>query len=197
MQYCDKKMDANNSIWFVLDTNVYLHYKWFEEIPWDDIAKTITGTENVNVGIDKKKSVKPELCYAKWQIGNNNYTNEELYLMEELQDTMKFESFIYGFIQSYNPIDLYKIPLSFTEEFLSILSKKKTKKHKQISYLSLFDNLYENNMDAKIEIDFIAFKANFIVKYKTYFDREIIDSFKDKFETVNFNYEKLLNYGMN
>ena len=150
--------------------------------------------ENVNVGIDKKKSVKPELCYAKWQIGNNNYTNEELYLMEELQDTMKFESFIYGFIQSYNPIDLYKIPLSFTEEFLSILSKKKTKKHKQISYLSLFDNLYENNMDAKIEIDFIAFKANFIVKYKTYFDREIIDSFKDKFETVNFNYEKLLNY---
>jgi hypothetical protein len=147
-----------------------------------------------NVNIEKKKSTKPELCYADWQIRNNNYSSEELYLIEELKDTMKFESFIYGFIQSYNPIDLYKIPLSFTEEFLSVLSKKKTKKLKQFKYLAVFDNLYENNINDKIEIDFIPFKAKFFEKYRTYFDREIIDSFKDKFETVNFNYQKQLNY---
>jgi len=147
-----------------------------------------------NVNIEKKESTKPELCYADWQIRNNNYSSEELYLIEELKDTMKFESFIYGFIQSYNPIDLYKIPLSFTEEFLSVLSKKKTKKLKQFNYLAVFDNLYENNINDKIEIDFIPFKAKFFEKYRTYFDREIIDSFKDKFETVNFNYQKQLNY---
>ena len=40
------------------------------------------------------------------------YSKEELYLVEELTETMKFQSFVYGFAQSYNPIDLYKIPLT-------------------------------------------------------------------------------------
>ena len=54
----------------------------------------------------------------------NNYAKEELYFLDELIETMKFESFVYGFIQSYNPIDLNKIPLTLTEEFISILSRK-------------------------------------------------------------------------
>ena len=55
---------------------------------------------------------------------DNIYCKEELYFLEELRETMKFQSFVFGFVQSYNPIDLYKIPLTFTEEFISIISRK-------------------------------------------------------------------------
>ena len=58
---------------------------------------------------------------------------------------MKFQSFVFGFLQSYNPIDLYKIPLTFTEEFLSIISRKKEQiiqKNTQIKFFTLIDSLY-------------------------------------------------------
>jgi len=67
---------------------------------------------------------------------DSNYIKEEIYLLDELMDTMKFESFVYGFIQSYNPIDLYKIPLTMTEEFISILSRKDSVKNQNINFFS-------------------------------------------------------------
>ena len=55
------------------------------------------------------------------------YIDEEIFFLDEIRDTMKYESFVYCFIQSYSPIDLYKIPLTFTEEFLSIMTRKSRK----------------------------------------------------------------------
>ena len=70
----------------------------------------------------------------------NQYTEEELIFLDELTDTMKFQSFVFGFLQSYNPIDLYKIPLTFTEEFLSIISRKKEQIiNEKIDYFELID----------------------------------------------------------
>ena len=62
-----------------------------------------------------------------------NLKNTKSFL-DELMETMKFESFVYGFIQSYNPIDLYKIPLTLTEEFISILSRKNFVKNQNINF---------------------------------------------------------------
>ena len=73
------------------------------------------------------------------------YTEEELIFLDELTDTMKFQSFVNVFLQSYNPIDLYKIPLTFTEEFLSIISRKKEQMDqnvKKIDFFNLIDSLY-------------------------------------------------------
>ena len=162
---------------FVLNICVYLY---------ENIIINI-GAKNVG----NKNTTKPELQFGKWEIkSNNNYTKEEIFLINELKDTMKFESFIYGFIQSYNPIDLFKIPLSFTEEFLSILSRKKIINQTNIKYFSLFDKLYENDSKGRIDIDFVPFKTKYYEKYKKYFDRDVIDSLNDKYEIVNFNYQK-------
>ena len=107
---------------------------------------------------------------------NNIYTKEELAFLEELTDTMKFESFVYGFIQSYNPIDLYKIPLTFTEEFLSILSRKNTNlKNINYNFLSLIDILYERNAKKNLYVDSNPFLSRYYRQYKSYFDREIFD----------------------
>lgn len=106
----------------------------------------------------------------------NNYTKEEIYFLDELTETMKFESFVYGFIQSYNPIDLYKIPLTLTEEFISILSRKNfVKNHQNINFFTLIDNLYKKTGNDRVYIDFNPFYVEYYKKLKNYFDREIYD----------------------
>ena len=101
------------------------------------------------------------------------YSKEELYFLEELKDTMKFESFVYGFVQSYNPIDLYKIPLTFTEEFISFISRKSLTLNKKINFFGLFDELYEVKNKKEIIIDFKDILNEYYNNYKIYFNRYI------------------------
>ena len=125
------------------------------------------------------------------------YTTVEINLLDELMETMKFESFVYGFIQSYNPIDLYKIPLTLTEEFISILSRKNSVKNQNINFFSLFDNIYKKNGLEKMYVDFNPFSSEYYKKIKKYFDREIYDentdinsskkNVKDKFVKAKLN----------
>lgn len=57
-------MTDNNTIWFVLDTNVYLHYR-FREIPWTDILKKEFDCSNNNVGIGVPQKVIQEISDIK------------------------------------------------------------------------------------------------------------------------------------
>ena len=123
---------------------------------------------------------------------NSIYSKEELAFLNELTDTMKFESFVYGFIQSYNPIDLYKVPLTFAEEFISILSRKNDNlKNIHFHFLSLIDLLYERNMQKKLYVDLNPFLSGYYKKYKNYFDREIYDIYNKNINNsligINFN----------
>ncbi len=121
--------------------------------------------------------------YAKE--GEHAYTEEELIFLDELTDTMKFQSFVFGFLQSYNPIDLYKIPLTFTEEFLSIISRKKEQidqNTKKIDFFNLIDSLYmEGKKSEKKSVNFDVINFNYFKKYKSFFDREIYDRSKTKY----------------
>ena len=115
---------------------------------------------------------------------DNNYLQEEIFFLDELRDTMKFQSFVYEFIQNYSPIDLYKIPLTFTEEFLSMLISKSSIYYlnkKKIGFLKLIDNVYENNKKERIFMDFKQFINEYYQNYKNYFIREL----KDEKEKIN------------
>jgi len=101
------------------------------------------------------------------------YSKEELYFLEELKDTMKFESFVYGFVQSYNPIDLYKIPLTFTEEFISFISRKSIILNIKINFFGLIDELYEVKNKKEIIIDLKDILNEYYNNYKSYFNRYI------------------------
>ena len=57
-------MTDNNTIWFVLDTNVYLHYR-FREIPWTDILKKEFNCSNNIVGIGVPQKVIQEISNIK------------------------------------------------------------------------------------------------------------------------------------
>ena len=132
---------------------------------------------------------------------DNTYTKEELYFLEELRETMKFQSFVFGFIQSYNPIDLYKIPLTFTEEFISIISRKSCILDKQINFLSLIDKLYQRESNEEVEIDFKPILIDYYSNYKDYLDREIDDIChsnehnKEKIKVKIYNsYKRIIKY---
>jgi hypothetical protein len=117
------------------------------------------------------------------------YTKEELYFLDELRETMKYESFVYNFVQSYSPIDLYKIPLTFTEEFLSIISRKNSILEK-VNFFEIIGKLYKEKKSQTIEIDFKSFYNIYYKSYKKYFDREINDISDDE-DMVNDNSIKL------
>ena len=154
-------------------------------------------TINLSAEGKKNDNHNTELQFdSTYSFDNNKYSKEEIYFLDELKDTMKFQSFIFGFIQSYNPIDLYKIPLTFTEEFVSILSRKSKKQLKNIQFLKLFDNLYRKILPGRNDIDFFPFMSKYFTTYKEKFDRDIQDYYveekdhKNKFNLSDFVDEK-------
>ena len=101
------------------------------------------------------------------------YIQEEIFFLEELRETMKYESFVYCFIQSYSPIDLYKIPLTFMEEFLSIITRKSSILKNNINFFDIIDRLYKKGEGFIREIDFLTFFSKYNKDYRKDFDREI------------------------
>ena len=119
------------------------------------------------------------------------YIEEEIIFLDELSDTMKFQSFVFGFLQYYNPIDLYKIPLTFTEEFLSILSRKRDKANIEMEFFNLFDSFYNTGKKDEKELNFNIVNFNYFKYYKSIFDREITDKSKCKYLNQK-NYDHLV-----
>ena len=58
-------MREKETIWFVLDTNVYLHYKWFEDIPWKEIIQSEFGYTDKKIGIGVPMKVLQEISDKK------------------------------------------------------------------------------------------------------------------------------------
>ena len=122
------------------------------------------------------------------------YIDEEIFFLDEIRDTMKYESFVYCFIQSYSPIDLYKIPLTFTEEFLSIMTRKSSILENDINFFEIMDRLYGKKKVSCI-VDFMPFFAQYYKEYKKDFDREIEEMndsnlFNEELIKIKYFYDK-------
>ena len=137
----------------------------------EDLKKIIINRKNRGLSTDTMNII----FNKDYNTNDNNYIKEEIYFLDELMDTMKFESFVYGFIQSYNPIDLYKIPLTLTEEFLSILSRKNLVNQQNFNFFNVIDNIYKKGGVEKMFVDFNPFSSEYYNRIKSYFDREIFD----------------------
>ena len=157
-----------------LINNLCLYFYQNLSIKTDDDDKNKGSAVNKN-GEKREMNVIFREDYKEESI----YTKEELYFLDELRETMKYESFVYNFIQSYSPIDLYKIPLTFTEEFLSIISRKNSILEK-VNFFEIIDKLYKEKKGQTIEIDFKSFNNVYHRSLKDYFEREINDIIDDE-----------------
>ena len=56
----------------------------------------------------------------------NKFKTEEILIIKELLHSMKLKGSFMQFVRENDPIDLFKIPLTFSDEFISFFSKKKS-----------------------------------------------------------------------
>ena len=179
---------------FINNISLYFYQNLSIKTEADDIKKQSYNKDN-------NKEEEMNVIFLDQYKEDNTYSKEEMYLLDELVETMKFQSFVFGFVQSYNPIDLYKIPLTFTEEFISIISRKSCFLDKDVNFLSLIDKLYGGNTKGEITIDFETVLVDFYTNYKVYFDREIEDIceqnilWPEKIKVKVYNsYKKIIKY---
>ena len=179
---------------FIINISLYFYQNLSIKTEADDIKMKSNKK-------DKNKEEEMNVLFLDEYKEDNIYSKEELYFIEELRETMKFQSFVFGFVQSYNPIDLYKIPLTFTEEFISIISRKSCILDKEINFLSLIDKLYKGDSQETIFFDFESILIDYYTYHKYYLDREIEDRceknslYPEKIKMKVYNsYKKIIKY---
>ena len=187
---------------FINNLCLYVYQNLCIKTEGDDMKMKSRSKSNSKINSDTEQEMN--VLFLDEYKTEEIYSKEELYLIEELTETMKFQSFVYGFVQSYNPIDLYKIPLTFTEEFISIIARKSSILERKINFLSLIDKLYKMNSGEveNIELNFEEFSNEYYSNYKNYFDREMQDiceenklhSDKIKIKNYNINNKIILKY---
>jgi len=182
---------------FINNINLYVYQNLLVNIEANGMKKMKDKLKNKNSNNNEDEDEYNVIYIDDYKNDDDNtYSKEEKYLLEEFQETMKFESFVFSFVQSYNPIDLYKIPLTFTEEFISIISRKSCFLEQDINFLDLINILYKK--DGEINIDFETFLIEYYSNFEQYFDREILDIFEnnklhqDKIKIRNFNLDNNL-----
>ena len=160
---------------FIINLCLYVYQNLSIKTDADDMKLVASKMKNKNNKSNNETETEMNVLFLDEYKEDENYSKEELYFLEELTETMKFQSFVYSFVQSYNPIDLYKIPLTFTEEFISIIARKSNILQRQINFFSLIDKLYKFNSEGELNIDLEDYINEYNVRYKNYLDREIQD----------------------
>ena len=142
-----------------------------------------------------------------------NYFPEEKTFLNQMKDTMKFDSFVSRFIQSYDTIDLYKIPFSFTEEYISLLNNKYKPSIENcftdsFNFLENIDSLYLSNIKNSKQtliINFDSFDEYYYNSLEKRFKRHLFEYIGQTYEikekgqklTNSFNNLKYIGYYLN
>ena len=121
-------------------------------------------------------------------IFNENYANEtnikykdneeEKYFFSEFKNTFKFNIYFKNYINYNECLELYHIPYLFFDEYLSILSRANapnSANNYNLNFFKIFENLYNKKQISKTSVDFNTFLSEYFKKYKSIFERDIID----------------------
>ena len=139
--------------------------------------------KNTKKNQKEKKNYFVDIEYNKDCLYEGLYTDEELLVLRELTETMKFQNSFCQFVLDHNPIDLYKIPLTFTDEFILFISRKKDIDTSKIEFFKLIEELYLSEKINEIqEIDFSSAITEFMNNFKNKFIRDIEERDKKRFK---------------
>ncbi len=84
---------------------------------------------------------------------DNKMSEEEQLFCMQFKDSIKYKIYLENFIQDANCLDVYKIPLMFSEEFINIkIQYTKLNCDIKIDYFSLIDKFYLQNKDETLGI---------------------------------------------
>ena len=211
------KLDSiylNQNLIYCSDEPQYLSVevlnKYIQEAFYDFVVNlSLYCYDNIKIKEDKNKKNKIkennfyELNFDKSYKYERKYSDDELLILTELTGTMKFEGSFCRFVRDHDPMDLYKIPLTFTDEFISFLSNKRNIINTtKIKYFKLIDQLYLSKKDKDIKkIDFSFDIIKYLNNYKNKFNKELdngnANDFDEDFSPIkiyDYNGEKILKY---
>ena len=102
---------------------------------------------------------------------NTKMLNDEYFFFHLFRNSIKYKIYFENFIQNMEAIDVFKIPLLFSEEFINI--KIKHSNHNildKISLFSIIDSFYLDNKGQVINITLNNISEDY-AKYKKYFKK--------------------------
>ena len=164
---------------------------------YDNITFLEEGDEkNINENEDNNK-----LIYAKFIINKYKYKNEEeLFILEKWEASMKLVNSFQTYVIEHNPLNLFKIPLNFFDEFTSMISRNRTNKFsKEMKYFKIIDHFYLEKKFNKINlIDFKSDMDDYFDNYKEYIMRELEEKGEKNKSSIikifNIQEERVLKY---
>lgn len=148
--------------------------------------------EDNEINMEDIKKDKP--YYLKYHKVTEHFAKEERYFCSLFRNSVKFSNYVSDFLKNYKCIDLYKIPLIFSEEFIGL--KNTNAKEFNSHFFDIMDKFYgkdtfEKNglyesiindsffnpqaMNSKI-VNFNKFYAYYESKLKSYFYEETVNS---------------------
>ena len=135
-----------------------------------------------------------KINYLKINDTNVEMSNEEKYFLDFFRGTIKYKIYFENFIQNMDTVDVFKIALLFSEEFINI--KMRDPKNKTLNKLSLFniiDTLYYPSKQRTINITINNLFSLYTDKLKKYFE-EYCGKIKgnSKNQLININ-KKIIN----
>ena len=112
----------------------------------------------------------------------------EKFFCELFRATIKYKIYFENFIQHFEAIDVYKIPLYFSEEFINIKIKDISNKYiNKLSFFSIIDSLYFGNKQQTITITLNNIYSAYCEGLKIYFRHFFVE---DKPERQLFIFNK-------
>ena len=130
----------------------------------------------LNSSFDKIKKDDIEESYRKINKlrkidENTEIIEEEKIFCQLIRSSIKYKIYFENFIQNLEAIDVFKIPLLFSEEFINIKLKDDSNKiMKKLSLFNIIDSFYyQNNQQQTITITLNNIYSDYIEKLKKYF----------------------------
>ena len=161
-----------------------------------NILKMFYKDNELNTSFDKitnkENKLKSELKINGKQI---ILPEGEKLFCEFFRDSVKYKIYYENYIQNFDTMDIFKIPLLFSEEFINLKLNDEDNTLANISFFKIIDNLYIQSMPQTINITINNLFQEYLENLKIDFKHLINDNTKNDFEKNQLLYlnRKILN----
>ena len=163
---------------FKMSKEIMISNKKIQEIFYDfslNILMIFYQDNTLNSSFDKIRKDDIEEAHKKINRllkidEDTEMAQEEKYFCQLFRSTIKYKIYFENFIQNLEAIDVFKIPLLFSEEFINIKLKEDSNKlANKLSLFDIIDSLYYQNNHQTITITLNNIFSDYIEKLKRYF----------------------------
>ena len=152
--------------------------KNIQEIFYDFCLNILTifyQDNSLNSSFDKLKKDRVEESNKRlYQLRNipedTQMNKNEIIFCDFFRNSIKYKIYFENFVQNYESIDIFKIPLFFSEEFINIKTVDISNKIiNKLSMFNLIDSLYYSNQHAVINITLNNIFSDYLERLKKFF----------------------------